>query len=102
MRPLSLFLLLAAFLACAPNPHLTKAQLLACVKPYPDEYRIARAYGVPTKIETLPSSQSYPDATHAAYLWDYSGAREAQHTFSFTWDGRFIVDSQYIPPPKPR
>jgi hypothetical protein len=103
IKPVAAVWCLAAFLACTPNTRMTKVQLLACVEAQPDEYHVVQRYGVPRVIEALPGGPSYPSVSEPAYLWHYIAPHGAETTFAFSWDGRLILQSQYIPPsPTPR
>jgi hypothetical protein len=98
MRLAAMALFLVAFLACTPNAHMTKTRLLACVKAQPDEYQVAQEYGVPRRIEILPSGPSYPSLDEPAYLWYYTDEYGVGRTFAFSWDGHLIWQSQLVTP----
>ena len=92
--------LILAFLLCVPDVHMTKAEFLDCVRTYPDEYKVAKQYGIPQRIvKRNPGNPSESD-----YDWVYVRAN-GMDTFSFRSLGQLIAHATYIPAtskPKPR
>ena len=75
--------ILVAFLLCVPDIHMTKADFLECVEPVPDEYKVAKEYDIPQRID--PHTQTTEDQSR--WQWVYTDKRGDVSTFFFASDG---------------
>ncbi|MBV8163323.1 MAG: hypothetical protein JOZ91_03555 [Candidatus Eremiobacteraeota bacterium] len=87
---LIIFILVSAL--CVPNVHMSKNVFLDCVKPYPDEYWVARHHGVPKRIDE--KSGSLVD-------WIYVQVNGHEDKYTFTRDGRLRSQPRPKPSPQP-
>ena len=76
---------------CVPSVHMTKTAFLECVKPYPDEYWVARQRGVPHRIEQAGSQAT----------WIYVKINGWEDKYTFGPAGRLQSQPKKTPNPQP-
>jgi hypothetical protein len=81
------FALAVVAAVCVTSVHMTKTAFLNCVKPYPDEYWVARDRGVPQQIEKKSTQE----------IWVYVKVNGREDKYVFGPGGRL----QSGPKPKP-
>jgi hypothetical protein len=77
---------------CVPNVQMTKTAFLDCVKAYPEEYWVARHYGVPQRIDEKSGSR---------YDWVYVKVNGREDKFTFGPGGQLQSKPKPKPTPKP-
>ena len=80
---------------CVPNVRMAKTTFLDCVKPYPDQYWVARHYGVPQRI--VDKSSSHTQETD----WIYVKVNGWEDRYGFGPNGRLRSQPKPKPTPQP-
>lgn len=80
---------------CVPNVQMSKSVFLECVKPYPDQYWVARHHGVPKRIV----EKSSPQFTEVDWIYVKVNGWEDKYTFGA--NGRLRSQPKPKPSPQP-